>query len=424
MHALHRLAAGDNALVNPPQSSGTKPKIGLVLIGGASEGGGGTGRRFARLFQHLQAGDSRSDVWLITKPEFLELMERSSIPIDAGKNVLFFQDGPAKPGSRVASKLADYRDASARLAKLVLEHNFDLVHIPIPNLVYAPYLLRSPDGVRQAFSMTAAVGSFESMNWKAQLLYRIGFECADAIDTLYSDIADRFPSYANKLHVSPCSFTDYSRYQPAAEKENWIVFAGRLEAFKNPELFVEATHLASDTLRAKGFKCLLFGDGELRGSVEEKIAGLGLSDLIEIDQVPDLSATLNRSRIFVSIQQTENYPSQVLLEAMAAGNAVIATDVGETRRIVDQEVGVLIGAQTPEALAEALRNLSSDDEQRERLARNARSRILDQHTLDRFASYMEQFWFDALDSTAAPPRPTWPHLATMLLGGAVGVKFR
>ena len=136
VHALHRLAAGDNALVNPPQSSGTKPKIGLVLIGGASEGGGGTGRRFARLFQHLQAGDSRSDVWLITKPEFLELMERSSIPIDAGKNVLFFRDGPAIPGSGFASKLVDYRDASARLAKIMLYFSQNNVGMIIDGTVF------------------------------------------------------------------------------------------------------------------------------------------------------------------------------------------------------------------------------------------------------------------------------------------------
>ena len=271
--------------------------------------------------------------------------------------------------------------------------------------------------------MTAAVGSFESMNWKAQLLYRIGFECCDAIDTLYSDIAPRFPSYAEKLHVSPCSFTDYSRYQPTDPKENWIVFAGRLEAFKNPELFIEATHLAKDVLREHGWKCLLFGDGILRERVEGRIARYDLFDLIDIDQVPDLSPTLNRSRIFASIQQTENYPSQVLLEAMAAGNAIIATDVGETRRIVDEEVGLLFDPQTAENLAAAMRTLASDNTLCAHLASNARARILDQHTVNRFASYMEALWGATTLEPHPAPRPSWPRIARLILEAAAGLKF-
>ena len=409
--------------VNQLQAPGNKPKIGLVLIGGASEGGGGTGRRFARLFQHFQRTPSRSNVSLVTTPEFLELMERSSIPIDANKNVIYCESTAIKSGAGPLDKLGHYRDASAKLASLVTEHEFDVVHIPIPNLLYAPYLLDGPEGVRHVFSMTAAVGSFDSMHWKSQLLYRIGFEACDAIDTLYSDIAERFPSYANKLHVSPCSFTDYSHYQPANEKERSIVFAGRLEGFKNPELFVEATSLAADVLRQHRWTCKLFGDGELRARVEAQIAHYGLSDLIEIDQVPDLSSELNRSSIFTSIQLTENYPSQVLLEAMAAGNAVIATDVGETRKIVDEEVGLLFDPQTPENLAQAMTRLVSDDALRDRLASNARDRILEEHTVERFAAYMENLWVAALADPMPSPRLSRLRTGRLIAEAAAGLKF-
>ena len=422
----HHLCRGPNGLgddVNPTEFEHKKLRVGLVLIGGASEGGGGTGRRFARLFQNFQQQGSRADVWLITRPDFLELMSRSSIDIDPNRNVIHFEDKLGTRASNPIRRLTGYREGSDRLAAIAQEGEFDLLHIPIPSLVYAPFLLRRPDGIRQVFSMTAAVGAFDSLDWKAKFLYWLGFECSDAIDTLYSDIAERFPSYASKVNVSPCSFTDYSHYKPAAEKEKWIVFAGRLEAFKNPTLFVDATGLAADVLRQHGWKCLLYGDGELKTSIEEQISRLGLTDLIEFDRVADLSSTLNRSMVFTSIQQTENYPSQVLLEAMAAGNAIIATDVGDTRRLVDENVGLLIDEQTPEALAEALTTLASDRELCERIARNARSRILNQHTIARFAEYMEQLWIDAGAKNEPAPRPSWTRVASMLVQGAAGMRF-
>jgi len=395
-----------------------------VLIGGASEGGGGTGRRFARLFQHFQSTRSESEVWLITLPGFLELMTQASIEIDPTDHVIEFDDGLAKQGAGPVGKLAGYRDASRRLAHLALEAELDLVHIPIPHLVYAPYLLRPDDGVRQTFSMTAAVGSFEEMNWKAQLLYRIGFECADAIDTLYRDVASRFPSFAGKIHVSPCSFTDSTRFDPATEKKNTIVFAGRLEAFKNPRLFVDAAALAADVLRDHGWTCQLFGDGELRTDIETRITQQGLGDLVAIDRVADLSRFLARSRVFASLQQTENYPSQVLLEAMASGNAIIATDVGDTRRLVDEEVGLLIAQQTPDALCEAIKTLVRDRTLCDRLAQQSRDRIVEHHSVSRFAEYMETFWHAALAQPAPASRPGWPRLCSMALGGALGMRFR
>ena len=49
---------------------------------------------------------------------FLELMERSSIGIDPNHNVIHLDDGAAGPGRGRLEKLAGYRGASARLAKL------------------------------------------------------------------------------------------------------------------------------------------------------------------------------------------------------------------------------------------------------------------------------------------------------------------
>jgi glycosyltransferase involved in cell wall biosynthesis len=108
---------------------------------------------------------------------------------------------------------------------------------------------------------------------------------------------------------------------------------------------------------------------------------------------------------------------------MAAGNAVIATDVGETRKIVDEEVGVLFDPQTPENLAQAMTRLVSDDALRDRLASNARDRILEEHTVERFAAYMEGLWVAALADPMPSRRLSRLRTGRLIAEAAAGLKF-
>jgi glycosyltransferase involved in cell wall biosynthesis len=71
---------------------------------------------------------------------------------------------------------------------------------------------------------------------------------------------------------------------------------------------------------------------------------------------------------------------------MACGNAIVATDVGETWRLVDETTGVRVLA-TPAALASAINQLLADPALAER-QRAARQRVLAAHAPERFLAYM------------------------------------
>jgi glycosyltransferase involved in cell wall biosynthesis len=98
---------------------------------------------------------------------------------------------------------------------------------------------------------------------------------------------------------------------------------------------------------------------------------------------------LARTKIFVSLQRYENYPSQSLLEAMASGCAVIATDVGDTRLLLDESCALLI-PRDADALAAAIRSLLDDGPRRAALGEAARARVLKDHTVERFAVYFKE----------------------------------
>jgi len=81
--------------------------------------------------------------------------------------------------------------------------------------------------------------------------------------------------------------------------------------------------------------------------------------------------------VFPSWYPVEAQPL-VLLEAMAAGCAVVTTRIGEIEYMLDAESALFVDDTQPATLAEAMSKLAQDDELRTRLSMNGRQRYLDQ----------------------------------------------
>jgi glycosyltransferase involved in cell wall biosynthesis len=172
------------------------------------------------------------------------------------------------------------------------------------------------------------------------------------------------------------NFTDVARFAPAPEKEPLVVFAARLHPEKGALLYLEA--IARVGAGRPGVRFALMGRGEEAGEVARRLAELGLEDVVQRGYATDLAPLFARSRVFVSCQRHENLGSSSLLEAMASGNAVVATDVGQTWRIVDDSVGRRVPAQ-PAALAGAITALLDDPAGTARRGAAARERVLSRY---------------------------------------------
>jgi glycosyltransferase involved in cell wall biosynthesis len=88
-----------------------------------------------------------------------------------------------------------------------------------------------------------------------------------------------------------------------------------------------------------------------------------------------------------------------LLEAMAAGKAIVTTSIGSNREVTrDGAAAVLIQPKDPPALATAIRSLANDSERRKSLGRRAREEQQARYTLDRMLdAYLAEY--DELLST-------------------------
>ena len=104
----------------------------------------------------------------------------------------------------------------------------------------------------------------------------------------------------------------------------------------------------------KEVKFYIAGDGELRPQLEQLIVDLGISDcVVLLGKRSDIPNLLNKADYFVLSSRHEGLPT-VVIEAMACGTFVIATDCGGSAEIMG-DTGILVPPQNSEALAEALK---------------------------------------------------------------------
>ncbi|MFZ4722043.1 MAG: glycosyltransferase family 4 protein [Phycisphaerales bacterium] len=173
-----------------------------------------------------------------------------------------------------------------------------------------------------------------------------------------------------------------------------IAFVGRFSPEKSPMLFLQALAI----LRQRGieFRASMLGTGPMLGAMQSRITEEGLSSWVTVGFRPDVSATVLEAAVFVSLQTGDNYPSQSLLEAMGAGCAVVASDVGETWRLVDSAVGCRVPLD-PVKIADALGALLDSPTATRRLGEEALKRVRTGHTEENYASFLEELYERALE---------------------------
>lgn len=130
-------------------------------------------------------------------------------------------------------------------------------------------------------------------------------------------------------------------------------------------------------------KFLMIGDGPLRNKLEQQATDLGIADAVVFtgarDDIADLLRALD---VFTLCSYTIECFPMSLLEAMAAGRPAVCTDVGGVgEMLADGLTGHLVPPRDPEALADRLVALLTDEPIRERMGAAARRRVEDEFSL-------------------------------------------
>jgi glycosyltransferase involved in cell wall biosynthesis len=152
-----------------------------------------------------------------------------------------------------------------------------------------------------------------------------------------------------------------------------LVQVARLDYLKDHATAVRT--LARVAGAAPQARLWLVGDGPERPGVEARVREFGLGDRVQfLGTRKDVGRLLHAADVFLLTSVSEGIPLTVI-EAMAAGLPVVATDVGGLREVVaDGATGLLAPAGDDDALAERILRLAGDPEPRRRMGAAGRAR--------------------------------------------------
>ncbi len=256
------------------------------------------------------------------------------------------------------------------------------------------YLTQSP---RKASVIFADMDSWFSdvlpdMNklwYRKYYSFNYALENSDYVDFLSPYILDGIQNRninikKEAIAIAPCSFSDYSKCIPGNKTNFAAVFCARMEPEKNPLLYLEA---AREILKKyPSVKFHILGEGTLVKEVQSFINKNKLSDSINFQFHTSPPEIFAETSVFVSLQSNTNYPSQSVLEAMACGNAIIASNTGDTNLFINSNNGMLIDLNI-KSLITALEKLIHDRELTKNLGINAREYAITHHTKDKYIEY-------------------------------------
>lgn len=166
---------------------------------------------------------------------------------------------------------------------------------------------------------------------------------------------------------------------PDCTAREGVLAVSRLSREKGVDLLLAAAERVAE--QRPGTTIAVAGTGPEEERLRRRCDELSLTRTVSFLGVRhDVSELLRRAAVFVSPSREEAAPLAVL-EAMAAGAAVVATAVGGTPEVVkDGETGILVHPDSGD-LAAGLLRLLSDSELRCRLGSAARAAVLREHTL-------------------------------------------
>lgn len=180
-----------------------------------------------------------------------------------------------------------------------------------------------------------------------------------------------YPSLSNAI-VIPNPVPAIMPEVDSSERERLILAVGRLEKQKGFDILVKAFARCEQRL---GWRLVIVGEGSERPRLEALVRERDLQDSVDfIGQRKDIRTLYLKASIFVLSSRYEGFPN-VLVEAMSAGCAVIATDcpTGPREIIRNGQDGILVPREDEEALAFALGRLMLEPENRVQLGIAARS---------------------------------------------------
>jgi glycosyltransferase involved in cell wall biosynthesis len=185
------------------------------------------------------------------------------------------------------------------------------------------------------------------------------------------------------------------------EDERIVLAIGRLSSEKAHIDLISAFRRLLEMKAEVKAKLLIVGDGPERKRLEAAVSADGIKEhVIFAGQISNVKPYYAAADVMVLPSHSEGSP-YVLLEAMAAGLAIVATAVGGVPEMVkDEESALLVPARNPQAMAEAIWRVLTDAEVAGRLTLNASALIATRYSPETYVRSLLEMYREIISHAA------------------------
>lgn len=380
-------------------------RIGILFTGVANEFIGGAERFFADFYDiYHQQTIKNNQVYFITDKHSLHIFQKKLNKLIFLNYIILIPN--------FSNRFKNILESLFFLLKICI-NKLDIIHVGsygrqyyhiLNSIKFLPKFLR-PKIIVNIVDCEIPYVLSDALNLKHhayKLKYEPLFEFIN-IDAIYSwyQLFKTFAEEKKLIKSSPyiecikTRFSDVKRFQPSKEKNNEIVYAARLTEQKRPMFFLNAILILKKYHfeDIKSWKFLIYGKGPLEDNIKQFVNDNQLQEFIIFDSKSDLSSVFAKTKCFVSTQDYENFPSLAMCEAMAAGNAIISRNVGQTNYFVKHSKnGYLLENDTPESLANAIINYINNSNQHLQMQNESIRLTTHVHTAGNFIKDIDLFW--------------------------------
>ncbi len=195
----------------------------------------------------------------------------------------------------------------------------------------------------------------------------------------------------SKLRIVHCG-VEPDRYISAPATGQGMLFVGRLAAAKGVPVLIDA--MRDIRARCPGAHLTLIGDGPDRARLQDQVLAQGLQDAVRFlgyRSQDEVAQALNKAALFVLPSFAEGVPV-VLMEAMAAGRAVVTTRIAGIPELVEDNVsGRVVPPGDGAAFADAVCDVLSDPGQAGRMGAAGRQKVQAQFDITKEATKLVTF---------------------------------
>ncbi|MGD2158172.1 MAG: glycosyltransferase family 4 protein [Anaerolineales bacterium] len=253
--------------------------------------------------------------------------------------------------------------------------------------------------------------------WEANLTYRIAKKIICVSKPAKRHLVEIWRVDPEKIVVLP-NGVDVDLFSPAQDSSRErlqfgfngapvVAFVGGFQKWHGLDVLVESfSQIISEIPEAI---LLLVGDGPARSDVEKKVAELGLKNKVRITGfVPQADVPKFLSLTDVAVIPYPQFPEELwfsplkLYEYMAAGKAIVASRSGQIAEVIRSgHNGILVNPGDVSGFSQAIVHLLRDPAERQRLGKNTRRQVVEQHSWTQYIQRLEEIYYSVLEESRA-----------------------